>query len=385
MAIYHYSQKPVSRGQGQSAVAGAAYRAGEKLHDERVDRTFDYSRRSGIAHSEIVLPTRAAQLDINWPRNRQQLWNAAELAEKRKDARIAREHEVALPHELPKDKQIALLRAFSAEIANRYNVAVDFALHRPHRKGDQRNYHAHVYSTTREITATGLGAKAAPELSDSDRFKRGLLSGRKEITYMRDRWEKLTNEHLAAYGLETRVDARSLEAQGIDRVASTHLGVAVWGMERRGIETRVGLRVREQQAEEVRWRLERAAELGRLEREHRDVTKSILDLSGDLALALRERERQHREMPGLKPPGEFARAPESEGQELTTGERLRARIDERARELAAEREGDRAARETQEIREAALEQERQRKEKKKRLELEKRNELARDKDSGLEL
>lgn len=374
MAIYHYSQKPVSRGRGQSAVAGAAYRAADKLHDKRIDQTFDYSRRSGVAYSEIVLPTRAAQRDINWPRNRQQLWNAAELAEKRKDARIAREHEVALPHELSKDRQIALLRAFSAEIANRYNVAVDFALHRPHRAGDQRNFHAHIYTTTREITPTGLGPKAAPELSDTDRFKLGLLSGRKEIAFMRDRWEKLANEHLAAYGLDARIDARSLKDQGIDRVPTPHLGVAVWGMERRGVETRVGLRVREQQAQEARERLERAAELGRLEREHRELTRSILDLSGDLALALREREGEQQQSSS-----EHSAPPPAERNELTAGERMRMKVERRAGELAAERERDRAAKE------AALEQERRKaEEKKKRLELEKQRALARKKDFGLE-
>lgn len=379
MAIYHLSDKPVSRAKGQSAVGGAAYRAGEKLYDHRVGKWFDYSRRSGVAHAEIVLPTRAAQRDINWPRNRQQLWNAAELAEKRKDARVAREYEIALPHELSKDRQIALLRAFSVEIADRYNVAVDFALHRPHRKGDQRNFHAHVYSTTREITPVGLGAKATPELSDTDRFKRGLASGRKEIAYMRARWASLTNKHLAAYGLAARIDARSLKDQGIDRVPTTHLGPAVSGMERRGIETQVGLRVREQRAQEARERLEQAADLGRLEREYRDITKSILDLSGDLVLALRERE--HQQTPGLEP----SAAPAAEGRELSAGEQLRARIDERARELAAERERDWAAREAQEILEALDQERREAAEKKKRLELEKQKQLARDKDSGLEL
>jgi ATP-dependent exoDNAse (exonuclease V) alpha subunit len=131
-------------------VAGAAYRAADKLYDRSLDQSVDYSGRAGVAHAEIVLPRQAAQRDINWARNRQALWNAAEAAEKRKDSRVAREHEVALPHELTKGQQIALLRAFAGEIANRYNVAVDFALHRPHRSGDQRNFHAHVYATTRE-------------------------------------------------------------------------------------------------------------------------------------------------------------------------------------------------------------------------------------------
>ena len=225
MAIYHYSQKPVSRGKGQSAVAGAAYRSAQKLYDQRLGKTWDYTRRRGVEHAEIVLPSSVAG-DLSWARNRETLWNAAETAERRKDARVAREHEVALPAELNRQQQIELLRAFSREIADRYGVAVDFALHKPHRKGDQRNFHAHIYATTREITPTGLGAKAAPELSDTDRRMRGLLSGAQELKRMRARWADLENEHLARAGLEIRVDHRTLEAQGIDLVPGIKLGLS---------------------------------------------------------------------------------------------------------------------------------------------------------------
>ena len=221
MAIFHYSQKPVARGRGQSAVAGAAYRAADKLYDHRVGQWFDYERRRGVVHTEIVLPTEAAKRDINWARNRQQLWNAAEAAERRKDSRVAREHEVALPHELQKEQHIALLRAFAGEIANRYQVAVDFALHKPHRQGDARNFHAHVYATTRQVGPTGLGDKASIELSNTDRAKRGLVASKVEITAMRARWGELVNEHLALRGIEARVDHRSLKAQG-DRAHADH-------------------------------------------------------------------------------------------------------------------------------------------------------------------
>jgi Ti-type conjugative transfer relaxase TraA len=227
MAIYHYSQKPVSRAKGQSAVAGAAYRSAEKLYDQRLGQTFDYSRRRGVEHAEIVLPTAVAQHDIPWARDRESLWNAAEGAEKRKDARIAREHEVALPHELNKPQQIELLRAFALQIANRYNVAVDFALHRPHKKGDKRNFHAHIYSTTREIAPMGLGRKASIEWSDTDRSKQGLGKAKQELKVMRERWAELANEHLAHAGLEIRIDHRTLEAQGIDLVPGRKLGLSL--------------------------------------------------------------------------------------------------------------------------------------------------------------
>src|SRR5690606_738291 len=147
MAIYHLSVKPVSRGVGRSATAAAAYRSASQVADRTTGQVFDYTRKSGVEHSEIVLPTQAAQRDIHWPRDREQLWNAAEEAEKRKDARVAREYEVALPHELSRQQRLELVRDFSQEIANRYGVAVDFAIHKPHREGDDRNHHAHVLTT----------------------------------------------------------------------------------------------------------------------------------------------------------------------------------------------------------------------------------------------
>ena len=94
MAIYHLSAKPVRRGAGRSATAAAAYRAGAEIADERTGITFDYTRKQGVEHSEIILPTAAARQDINWPRDRAALWNAAELAEHRKDSRVAREYEL---------------------------------------------------------------------------------------------------------------------------------------------------------------------------------------------------------------------------------------------------------------------------------------------------
>src|ERR1700733_5023636 len=92
---YHLSTKPISRGQGRWATAAAAYRSGEFVHDLTTDEAFHYTRKRGVEHTEIVLPTAAAKMDINWARDRQALWNAAEMAEKRVDARVAREYEVA--------------------------------------------------------------------------------------------------------------------------------------------------------------------------------------------------------------------------------------------------------------------------------------------------
>ena len=288
MAIYHLSVKSVSRGEGRRATAAAAYRAAELVHDQELGLDYDYTRKRGVEHSEIVLPTAAAKQDIQWARDRQQLWNAAEAAEKRKDARIAREYEIALPAEMNAAQRLKLTRAFAQELAERYNNAVDFAIHAPHWKGDGRNHHAHLLATTREITPLGLGEKTAVEWSNTDRQRRGLQSASLEMSEIRGRWKDLTNAHLQSLGLEARVDHRSLEAQGIEREPTTHLGPAVHGMQRRGLETEVGYRI----AEQARERLERAQELGQLEREAQQLSKSILVLDLDIHAAVQARDAQ---------------------------------------------------------------------------------------------
>ena len=290
MAIYHLSVKPISRAGGRSATAAAAYRSGELVHDKTSGETFDYTRRRGVETTEIVLPTEAAKQDINWARDRQTLWNAAESAENRSNSRVAREYELALPHELTKGQRKELVWAFSKEIADRYGVAVDFAIHSPHRHGDERNHHAHVLTTTRVVEAGGLGEKSQIEWSDANRRKAGLGPAKDEITFIRERWATLTNEHLQERGIEARVDHRSLEAQGIEREPQSHLGPAVSGMERRGIETQVGKRLEAEALQAAQERLEKASEFGKTMREREEVSRSILDVSGDLEGAKRERD-----------------------------------------------------------------------------------------------
>jgi ATP-dependent exoDNAse (exonuclease V) alpha subunit len=341
MAIYHLSVKPISRAGGRSATAAAAYRSGELVHDLTSDEVFDYTRKRGVEHSEIVLSEAAARADINWARDRQSLWNAAEIAEVRKDARVAREYEVALPHELKREQRVELVRAFSAELANRYGVAVDFSIHAPHRNGDDRNHHAHIMTTTREVTATGLGSKAAIEWSDTDRRKKGLEPAKTEVKAIRERWAALTNEHLLERGIGVRVDHRSLQEQGIDREPQSHLGPAVSGMERRGMETEVGKRISWEMQAAAQARLERAAEIGKLAREREQLQLSSLDLSGDLKLAKEERARA---------------APEPKAKdiaEMSLAERLDMLSDEVAKRLEVEAAPERAARE-EEARRRAL-------------------------------
>ncbi len=333
MAIYHLSVKPVSRGGGRSATAASAYRAAELVHDQTTGQTFDYSRKRGVEHAEIVLPAEAAKRDINWARDREALWNEAERAENRSNSRVAREYEIALPHELTQGQRLELVRGFAAEIADRHGVAVDFAIHAPHRAGDERNHHAHLLATTRVIEPGGLGEKATIEWSDTNRRKAELEPARKEIEAIRERWAVLANEKLLEHGIDARIDHRSLEAQGIEREPTTHLGPAVSGMERRGIETEVGKRLDAQALEAAQQRLEKAAELGKVERESRELTASIIDVSGNLEGAKRERDLmlvRAKELSGPKPSIEEL---QREGRERW----LAMRAEQKAKEQAPER------------------------------------------------
>ena len=287
MAIYHCQVKPVGRGQGRSSTAASAYRSCSKVHDERTGELHDYSRKRGLEHAEIVLSTDAAKKDIQWARDREQLWNAAEAAEARKDARVAREYEVALPHELTKAQRLELVRDYARDLANRYQCAVDFAIHKPHRAGDERNYHAHILTTTRQVTATGLGAKTLIERSDTDRAKLGLGPGKDEITTVRERWAECANKALDAANQKERVDHRSLDAQGVDRTPTKHKGPAISALEARGEKSTVVERIR---TEEASARLVKAAEVGRILQVSKQLRASVIDLSGNVLSAKQARD-----------------------------------------------------------------------------------------------
>ena len=236
MALYHLSVKPVSRGAGRSAVAAAAYRTAEALRDARTGQAHDYTRKRGVEARLLLVPQRggvAAFEGAGWTAERERLWNAAEAAERRKDARVAREYEVALPCELDADGRHRLVAAFAGELARRHGVAVDAAIHAPGREGDQRNWHAHVLATTRRVTGDEIGGKAEVELSDAARAKLGLGKAADEIEGLRAVWGGLANRALAQARAEARVDHRSFARQGIEREAEQHLGAAASGLERR--------------------------------------------------------------------------------------------------------------------------------------------------------
>lgn len=284
MAIYHLSVKTVSRSAGRSATAAAAYRAGELIADTRTGEVHDYRRKGGVDrdHSPgIVLPAGAPE----WARDRAQLWNAVEHAEKRKNSTVAREFEIALPAELSPSDRRALVETFAREVADLHGVAVDAQIHEPGREGDSRNWHVHVLTSTRRLTADGFGEKAR-ELDDK-------TTGPQLVTRWRERWAELANAALARAGRSERIDHRSLAAQAIDREPTQHLGPKATAMEREGVPTRIGDENRAvviDAAERFRVAREQAA----IEREIAQVEAQLVDLAAERekrAAAKRDRER----------------------------------------------------------------------------------------------
>ncbi|MBY2977680.1 Ti-type conjugative transfer relaxase TraA [Rhizobium leguminosarum] len=261
MAIYHLSMKPIARSGGRSAVASAAYRAAERLTNERDGLTHDFSNRKGVEHAEIVLPTGSSAY---WAMKRSALWNAAERAEKRSDARIAREFEIALPHELSSDQRLALTRAFAEDLANRYGAAVDFAIHRPGEASDIRNSHAHLMMTTREVRETGLGDKTLLERENRWLLANHLPPSQLQLKDLRQAWEHLANTHLERAGLDIRIDHRSHLEAGITIEPSEHVGVHATQIDRQGgavSRARLSPQSAERNAETIRRRPEEILKL----------------------------------------------------------------------------------------------------------------------------
>lgn len=228
MAIYHCSAKIISRSSGRSATGAAAYRAGMEITDERTGLVHDYSRKGGVDDSLILAPDHAP----SWVHDRAQLWNQVEQAEKRKDAQVAREVEVALPRELSPEQMRELVTGYARSQFVDKGMIADVNIH--HAKSD--NPHAHILLTTREISPDGFGQK------NRDWNRKELLQE------WREAWEIHANKALELAGHEQRIDHRTLEAQGIERVPQIHIGAKVVEMEQRGQRTERGTRALEIEA-----------------------------------------------------------------------------------------------------------------------------------------
>jgi hypothetical protein len=259
MAIFRMEINSIARGAGRRATAAAAYRSGERIRDERTGHLFNHMRRRDVLHTEVLLPSQLEGEPVAWAKDRERLWNTAEHAEKRHNARVAREYQVTLPAELDAVRRVALARTFAREIADRYKVVVDLAVHEPPGRGDPRNFHAHLLTTTREVTPAGLGAKAGIDMDERERRRRGLPDHREEYISLRERWATLTNEALREANIDARIDHRSLAAQGIDREPRPSIPLRHLKMEQRGLRSQVAEGLREKYRERVALRLERQA------------------------------------------------------------------------------------------------------------------------------
>ncbi|MBO1081656.1 Ti-type conjugative transfer relaxase TraA [Roseomonas haemaphysalidis] len=207
MAIYHLSAQVISRGAGRSVVAAAAYRAAERLQDNRTGVAHDFTAKAHVLHTEVLLPDGAPAA---WA-DRSVLWNAVEVGEKRKDAQLAREVEFALPRELSRAEGIALAQDFVREQFVARGMVADLAVHSPVGEDGQPKPHAHVLLTMRDVVPgqQADGSDATFGAKQRDWNSTALLEG------WRARWGELANERLATLGHDVRIDHRSLAAQGI--------------------------------------------------------------------------------------------------------------------------------------------------------------------------
>lgn len=258
MAIYHCHCKIISRGQGRSAVGAAAYRSGEKLKNEYDGIEHDYTKKGGVAYSEIMLCENAPKEY----QDRATLWNAVEQAEKGSRAQLAREYEVALPVELSREEQIQLVRDFAKENFVDKGMCVDFSIH----DKEDGNPHAHIMLTTRPIEKDGTwGAKATNEyvldkngeriLQKIDKQNRKIYkrvkiettdwNTKEFLQRSRSSWAEKVNQELEKKNLPQRVDHRSFKEQGIEKIPTQHIGVSANAMEKRGIESQRGNENRE--------------------------------------------------------------------------------------------------------------------------------------------
>jgi len=212
MAIYHLSVQVISRGQGKSCVAAAAYRAGEKLHDERQELNHDYTKKQGV-ESEIIAPSNSP----SWVTDREKLWNEVDRAETRCNSRTAREINIALPVDLSKEYQKEIVREYVKESFVDKGMVADVCFH----FNDENNPHCHIMLTTREIDKDGFTKKNRE------------WDKKENVEEWRENWANHSNKALEKAGCEERIDHRSYKDQGIDQIPTIHLGKTSCEMEKK--------------------------------------------------------------------------------------------------------------------------------------------------------
>jgi hypothetical protein len=229
MAIFHLNESNISRSDGRSAVACAAYRACEKLEDLTYGKTQDYTKKNGLEYKNIYAPeyTNSDLLD------RQTLWNTVEKKEFnangsiKENARLAKEYRCALPHELTDQERIKIVDDFCRDFVKKHNVIVDACIHAPHQNSDgthNNNYHVHIMFTTRLVNEKGELGKKQRSFNDN---------GPKILKDSRATFANIVNTALENAGLEERIDHRSHKDRGLETLPTKNEGVAVTHMRRR--------------------------------------------------------------------------------------------------------------------------------------------------------
>ncbi|AXI32863.1 molybdopterin-guanine dinucleotide biosynthesis protein MobA (plasmid) [Priestia megaterium] len=241
MAIYHLSMQIISRSKGQSAVAAAAYRSGEKLHDERTDEQKFYGRNVQ-PETMILTPTNAPE----WMKDRNRLWNEVEKVEKRKDSQLARELNIALPIELNHDQQKELIQSFAQNEFVQKGMVADIAIHRD----DTNNPHAHIMLTMRNLDENGFGKKNRDwnaDFANAKENNRGYVKNSEGCLSIREQWANYANKALEQAKSKERITHLSHENRGLEVLPTIHLGHVAHDMEKKGKKSKRGEINRERQ------------------------------------------------------------------------------------------------------------------------------------------
>jgi Ti-type conjugative transfer relaxase TraA len=211
MAIYHFSGTLISRSQGRSAVACAAYRSANSLFDETYGRTHNYLHKQDVAFAEILLPEQAKE----WMKDREKLWNAVEKAEKRKDAQLAREFNFALPRELSIEQNIKLACEFIKNEFVNMGMIADVCIHNDKMPDGSFQPHAHVMLTLREVTPSGFGHKVRSWNTKENLFR------------WRESWAMHVNRTFSLHDIGLLIDHRSFKEQGVDLQPQYKIGATI--------------------------------------------------------------------------------------------------------------------------------------------------------------
>jgi len=265
MALYHFSAKVIQRSQGRSAVAAAAYRAAEELHDKLLDRDHDYTAKQHVVHGEIMLPDGAPERWLD----RETLWNEVEAAERRKDAVLARDIEISLPRELGQAEAVALVQDFVREQFVARGMVADLNVHWTKARDGGDQPHAHVMLTMRGVEGDGFG------------LKQRAWNDKALLRTWRERWAEVANARLHELGHDARIDHRSYADQGIPLEPQHKIGPA-------------GARREERQHPEPQTSQEPPAQNAERRVEHRAIARRNGErIAADPVVALDALTRQH--------------------------------------------------------------------------------------------